>query len=374
MNMQKKPEIIAFYLPQFHPFKENDEWWGKGFTEWTNVGKAKPLFKGHNQPRIPTELGYYDLRLPEIREQQAQMARDAGVTAFCYWHYWFGNGRRLLADIFNDVLESGNPNFPFCLGWANHSWYAKNWNSDGTSTNKLLIEQTYPGIEDEKMHFQFLLNTFNDYRYVKVNNAPLLYIFDPISIPQEYLDNFRKWTKAEGFTDLYLVANISSPNISKDDLFKKGFNAVSYQRLGGITNKTIHNMGRSGRGLYRMWKRMKGIILHRPPFMTDYRKYYPFLILDEDKDENVIPSLVPQWDHTPRSGWNGSFFVHATPEYFYKHALMALDSVKDKRYPILFLKSWNEWGEGNFIEPDLTYGRGFIEALRKAVNQYTTKK
>lgn len=121
----KHAKIIAFYLPQFHPFKENDEWWGKGFTEWTNVGKAKPLFKGHNQPRVPTELGYYDLRLPIVREQQAKMARDAGVDAFCYWHYWFGNGKRLIADVFNEVLESGKPNFPFCLGWANHSWYAK---------------------------------------------------------------------------------------------------------------------------------------------------------------------------------------------------------------------------------------------------------
>ena len=173
------PRIIAFYLPQFHPFKENDEWWGKGFTEWTNVGKAKPLFKGHNQPRVPTELGYYDLRLPIVREQQAEMAREAGVEAFCYWHYWFGNGKRLIADIFDEVLYSGKPDFPFCLGWANHSWYAKNWNADGTTTNKLLIEQTYPGIEDEKMHFAFLLKAFKDKRYTKVNGCPLFYIFDP---------------------------------------------------------------------------------------------------------------------------------------------------------------------------------------------------
>ena len=118
------PKILALYLPQFHPFPENDEWWGKGFTEWTNVGKAKPLFRGHDEPRVPTELGYYDLRLPLIREQQAQMAREAGVTAFCYWHYWFGNGRRLLADVFHEVLESGKPDFPFCLAWANHTWRA----------------------------------------------------------------------------------------------------------------------------------------------------------------------------------------------------------------------------------------------------------
>ena len=182
--MGNKVEIIAFYLPQFHPMPDNDEWWGKGFTEWTNVGKAKALFKGHNQPRVPADLGYYDLRLPIVREQQVELAKEAGVTAFCYWHYWFGNGKRLMADIFNEVLKTGKPDFPFCLGWANHSWYAKNWNSDGTSTNKLLIEQIYPGIDDEKMHFAFLLKAFKDPRYVKIDNKPFLLIFDPISIPE----------------------------------------------------------------------------------------------------------------------------------------------------------------------------------------------
>lgn len=366
-----RPRILAFYLPQFHPFKENDEWWGKGFTEWTNVGKAKPLFKGHNQPRVPTELGYYDLRLPIVREQQAQMAREAGVEGFCYWHYWFGNGKRLIADIFDEVLESGKPDFPFCLGWANHSWYAKNWNSDGTSTKKLLMEQTYPGMEDEMMHFAFLLKAFKDKRYIKVNGAPLLYIFAPKDVPQEYLDNFRKWTKEAGFPDLYLVANISTHSISKESMLAKGFNAVSYQRLGGITSNALRNMGRAGRGINRVWKNLKGYITHRPPFMTDYKKYLPFLITEQDKQRDVIPCIIPQWDHTPRSGWNGSFFVNVKPEYFYKNAKHALEAVKNKpeQEQLIFLKSWNEWGEGNMMEPDLTYGRGFIDALRKAVDE-----
>ena len=160
---------LAMFLPQFHRIKENDEWWGKGFTEWTNVGTAKPLFKGHNQPRVPTELGYYDLRLPEVREQQAELARESGVTAFCYWHYWFGNGKRLLERVFDEVLESGKPDFPFCLGWANHSWYTKEWNSDGSTKNKLLIEQTYLGLEDAKMHFDYLLKAFRDPRYIKID-------------------------------------------------------------------------------------------------------------------------------------------------------------------------------------------------------------
>ena len=139
--MKSKARVIAFYLPQFYPTPENDEWWEPGFTEWTNVARAKPLFKGHYQPRIPRDLGFYDLRVPETREKQAQLAREAGIEGFCYWHYWFGNGKRLLSDVFREVVETGKPDFPFCLCWANHSWYAKTW--DPNIPDKLLIEQTF---------------------------------------------------------------------------------------------------------------------------------------------------------------------------------------------------------------------------------------
>lgn len=121
------PKILALYLPQYYPFKKNDEWWGKGFTEWTCVGKAKPLWKGHYQPNVPADLGYYDLRLPEVREQQVELARKAGVTGFLYWHYWLGNGKRIMERVFQEVLDSGKPDFPFALAWANHSWYKKDW-------------------------------------------------------------------------------------------------------------------------------------------------------------------------------------------------------------------------------------------------------
>lgn len=366
--MNNKVEIIAFYLPQYHPFKENDEWWGKGFTEWTNVGKAKPLFKGHNQPRVPTELGYYDLRLPIIREQQAQMARDAGVTAFCYWHYWFGNGKRLIPEVFQEVLESGKPNFPFCLGWANHSWFAKNWNSDGTTKEKLLMEQTYPGIKDAKMHFDFLIKAFKDERYVKIDGKPLLYIFDPVSLPSLYVENFRKWARESGFSDLYLVARISCKPNEVHLIEEKGFDAYSYERLGTMNSKILKKFGRIGRFIYyHFYIQTKGFIIHRPPRLFNYKKYYKQLITDKELEENVIPTIVPQWDHSPRSGWNGQVFINATPDYFYLHAKHALQCVNNKKHKLIFLKSWNEWGEGNMMEPDLTYGRGFIDALRKAI-------
>lgn len=178
--MEESAKIIAFYLPQFHPIKENDEWWGKGFTEWHNVVKAKPLFRGHYQPKLPGDLGFYDLRLPETREAQAQLAKEAGVYGFCYWHYWFGNGRRLLERPFNEVVASGKPDFPFCLAWANHSWYAKTW--DPNKKDKLLIEQLYPGAEDNEKHFYELLAAFKDDRYIKVDDKPLFAIFKPLQV------------------------------------------------------------------------------------------------------------------------------------------------------------------------------------------------
>ena len=173
-----KPRVIAFYLPQFYPFPENDEWWGKGFTEWTSVGKAKPLYRGHYQPKIPADLGYYDLRVASVREEQAKLAKEAGIEGFLYWHYWFGNGKRLMWEVFDEVLKTGNPDFPFCLGWANHSWYAKNWNKSATKgADKLLIEQRYYGEKDYRMHFDYVINAFKDPRYLKEDGKPIFYIF-----------------------------------------------------------------------------------------------------------------------------------------------------------------------------------------------------
>ena len=170
--MAKKARVIAFYLPQYHPIPENDKWWGKGFTEWTNVGRAKPLFRGHYQPRVPADLGYYDLRLPEVREAQAELAREAGIEGFCYWHYWFGNGKRLLERPFNEVLASGKPDFPFCLAWANESWKGF---LHGVKGHNTLIEQNYFGADDYETHFREILPAFLDHRYTGYMTSPCLW-------------------------------------------------------------------------------------------------------------------------------------------------------------------------------------------------------
>ena len=366
------PKVIAFYLPQFYPFKENDEWWGKGFTEWTNVGKAKPLFKGHLQPRVPADLGYYDLRLPEVREQQAELAREAGVHAFCYWHYWFGNGKRLLERVFDEVLESGKPDFPFCLGWANHSWYAKRWNKD-VSEDKLLIEQTYPGIDDAKMHFDYLLKAFRDSRYVKVEGKPFFLVFAPNQLPQLYLEKFRLWAKEAGFPDMYIVANIYEQDADYQKYIIKGYDAVVINRLGNFFTEDLSKHGVVIQWCMRLQRYMSSLIRRRPRGAMNYQKYFNRFISYVDRNEDVLPVLLPQWDHSPRSGDKAQvIYYNAKPEFFYQHVRQALEAVKKKNaeHQLLILKSWNEWGEGNFLEPDIVYGKGFINALRSAIDDF----
>ena len=367
-----KPRIIAFYLPQFHPIPENDEWWGKGFTEWTNVGKAKPLFKGHYQPRVPTELGYYDLRIPEVREMQAEMARESGIEGFMYWHYWFGNGKTIMADIFKEVLNSGKPDYPFCLGWANHSWYSKQWNKDGSSSNKLLMEQTYPGEEDAKMYFKSLLPAFKDKRYIKVDGKPLFYIFDPLSLPTNYIIDFKNWAKVANLPGIYFVANIVRGYDDYHKYLENGYDAVTYQRLGSSSKFLNDNFGKFGSKLNVFLKRTKNILRHRPPRMESYASATKEFITPLERLDYVIPTILPQWDHTPRSGWNGSLLINSTPELFKKLLETAFDAITNKspQKQIIFLKSWNEWGEGNYMEPDLKYGRGYLNALKNAITEY----
>ena len=205
--------VIAFYLPQFHPIPENDKWWGKGFTEWTNTAKALPLFRGHYQPHVPADLGFYDLRAPETRQQQADMALEYGVDAFCYYHYWFGNGRRIIERPFNEVLETGKPDFPFCLCWANQTWTGI-WHG---APNRILMEQTYPGYDDHARHFDWLATAFADRRYITIEGKPLFVVFQPLEIPnvKDVTEFWRQRAVSAGFPGLYLVGirheNVFSP-------------------------------------------------------------------------------------------------------------------------------------------------------------------
>jgi hypothetical protein len=351
--MPTKPQVIAFYLPQFHPIPENDAWWGKGFTEWTNVGKAKPLFWGHYQPRVPADLGYYDLRVPETREAQAELAKEAGISAFCYWHYWFGNGKRLLERPFSEVLQSGKPDFPFCLAWANESW--KNFDGD-LGNRKILIEQLYPGIEDYTHHFYTVLPAFRDKRYVRVNDKPLFMIYKPIDNSEisSFIDVWRNLATKNGLPGIFFVGHCFNDKEKIFDYRKLGLDAIntlgmdSYAKQRNIIIKNINRIYRA---------------LFRKPFIVSYRKASKYFFDQTiDGQDDIIPTIITGWDHTPRSGWRGSVMINTTPTFFSGHASNVIENC-NKKLNIIFLKSWNEWAEGNYIEPDLKWGNAYIEAL-----------
>ena len=359
--------FIAFYLPQYHPIPENDIWWGKGFTEWTNVVRAKPLYRGHVQPHIPADLGFYDLRLPESRIEQAELAKEAGIEGFMYWHYWFGNGKQLLERPFNEVVASGKPNFPFCLAWANHSWYKKTWDPKSKGKDLLLIEQKYPGVEDYEAHFYALLDAFKDHRYVKVNGKLLFGIFSPMSFDDvsTFIDTWRRLAKENGLNDFYFIAQ-DAESRNKKTILAKGFDAVYNNNF-----TTHHNLP-----IYKKaWLAFKRKYLHQPT-VFEYKDVIKDMIYKDSYCRDSIPTIEPNWDHSPRSGHNAIIYNNPDPKYFYKVACDAIDIVKNKpsEEQLIMIKSWNEWGEGNYMEPDLQYGKGYIYALSKAIRDKTGKE
>ncbi len=368
--MSNKARVIAFYLPQFHPIQENDEWWGKGFTEWTNVGKAKPLFKGHYQPRVPADLGYYDLRLPIIREQQADMAREAGVEGFCYWHYWFGNGRTLLSEIFDEVLESGKPDFPFCLGWANHSWSRRSWNSASAMKKDIeLIKQEYPGEEDYANHFYNVLPAFKDKRYITVDGSPVFVIYQPLEIPnpQQFMAIWRDLAKKNGLKGIHFVARAAGRKENYQKIIDCQYDALTFENFWNA--QEIVNGGRFKMLMSRGFRKFFPNI--SPLDKYDYEDIINHWFTEYDKMEISYPSILPNWDRSPRGGRRAMIYTGSTPELFKRHVEEAVELIKyrDTEHRILFLKSWNEWAEGNYMEPDLKYGHGYLEALKEVIVQ-----
>lgn len=356
-----KPRIIAYYLPQYHPFTENDKWWGKGFTEWTNVARARKLFPGHDQPHIPADLGFYDLRLPEIRQQQADLAKQAGVEAFCYYEYWFGNGKKLMQRPFEEVVRTGKPDFPFCLCWANHSWYKKLWDPKKKGKDTLLIKQEYPGVSDYKEHFYHLLPAFKDERYVKVNGKIFYVIYDAIGFKdvETFISTWRTLASQNSINDFYFVATDYNSE-HKETLLSEGFDAIN-----NVDYINIYHVAHK-------WEKAIKTILRKYlgiPMIYSYKKAIRYMINPSCKEKDVIPVIVPNWDHTPRSGRKGLVFTKCKPIYFQRLAEYAFNVIKDKpqEEQIVMLKSWNEWGEGNYMEPDIEYGHGYIDALAQAV-------
>ncbi|HXG83807.1 MAG TPA: glycoside hydrolase family 99-like domain-containing protein, partial [Pyrinomonadaceae bacterium] len=342
--MNKKARLLAYYLPQFHPVAENDEWWEKGFTEWTNVTKAKPMFAGHYQPRFPADLGYYDLRVPEVREAQAEMAGNYGVEGFCYYHYWFGGGKQILERPLNEILDLGKPDFPFCLCWANETWQGIAFGE----TKRTLVEQKYPGREDVRAHFDYLLKAFTDDRYIKVDGKPLFQILTPRNLPDsvEMTDTLRELAHQSGLKGLFIVAGYR--NVEGWNAIENGFDAV--------VSSTLSN-AYTPRNRFSIRWFINGI-LHSKNFVDNtqlqkfFKKYYRVydyrdvianVRINGKYDYDYYPCVMPNWDNTPRSGLKGYVVNNSTPELFKEHLTEAIDYVEDyaPEHKIVFIKSWN---------------------------------
>ena len=349
-----KIKLIAYYLPQFHRLKFNDEYWGKGFTEWTNTAKSKPLFKGHYQPHIPADLGFYDLSLSSIREEQAALAQKYGIYGFCYWHYWFRKGYQVMEMPFQEVLKSGTPDFPFCLAWANHDWH-------NLQTKEVILRQEYGGKDDYEEHFYSLLPAFLDHRYITYDGNPIFVIFDPVGFND--FDEFRRvWNclaLQQGLKSFYFIGIVKEDD-DIDTLIQRGYNAVNTIRLGAFFKHINPFRQKLNFVLHKLYKH---------PNVYEFSDVMKFFINENDEKENVIPTIISGWDHTPRSGKEALVFNHCTPTIFSEHVKDTFEHIKNKENKLCFIRAWNEWAEGNHLEPDLKYGTGFLEAVSQNLHQ-----
>lgn len=360
MDNHSEVRLIAFYLPQYHPIPENDAWWGKGFTEWRNVAKARPLFKGHYQPHIPADLGFYDLRLAETRQAQADLARAYGIYGFCYYHYWF-NGKELLERPLNEVLSSGQPDFPFCICWANENW-TRRW--DGGERD-ILMQQVYSP-EDDLAHIKRLLPFLQDPRYIAVNGKPLLLIYriDELPNPSQTAEIWQTEARRAGLPGLYLAHVISSGVHEPDPALYGCEAAIEFQpdwrnlpkpippRRRGLRRRISPNDPYAVHGIYR-YPELVEAALSRP-----------------DPSYKVFPCVTPSWDNAPRRRRAAQIFIDSSPElygYWLRQAIQTTCRRHSGEERIVFINAWNEWAEGNHLEPDLRWGHAYLEATRDAL-------
>ena len=351
---------LAFYLPQFHPIPENDEWWGPGFTEWTNVVKGRPRFSGHHQPHLPADLGFYDLRLPEAREAQAALAAGHGVDGFVYYHYWFG-GRRLLERPFDEVLDTGKPDLPFALCWANENW-TRRW--DGLEQS-VLVRQSYDEADDRR-HGQWLARAFADERYIRVDGKPLFLVYRATAM-DDALRTTRIWrdeARRAGVGEIFLC-RVESSSDERAAPSALGFDAaVEFAPDWTLLRPTWRRIARAG--AHRV-----GLVANP---MTGHQAYRYDSVVRRMLAKPVpgytrFPCVAPGWDNTARRA-NGAVVLHgSTPEAYRRWLVAAAD--RSPRTPggdsLVFVNAWNEWGEGCHLEPCDRWGRAYLEAHRDAM-------
>lgn len=370
-------KIIAFYLPQFHETKENNEWWGKGFTEWVNVKKAVPLFEGHRQPRVPLDDNYYDLIDDSVKEWQISLAKKYGIYGFCIYHYWF-NGHLLLEKPVEQYLHNKSLDLPFCLCWANENWTTQ-WVD---SNSRILIEQKYGDKKDWVNHFNYFLPFFKDSRYIKENNKPLLVIYRPDIIDNlnEMLECWEDMAIQNGF-DGIVYANQNSSNIWREANNKKIKYNIEYQpntaKQWRIESSKKENITRKiGRNIKKIlnkimpWKEWSEITFTNMDSKENYDEIWETILTHHPKNDKAVAGAFVDWDNTPRKGKRGSVYIGASPEKFKSYFEKLVEKVK-KEYTTdyIFVFAWNEWGEGGYLEPDKDNGYGYLEAIRDAISK-----
>jgi lipopolysaccharide biosynthesis protein len=353
-----KVRSIAIHLPQFHPIPENNEWWGKGFTEWTNVAKATPLFKGHYQPHLPADLGFYDLRLAESRQEQADLAAEYGIDGFCYYHYWF-EGKRLLNKPVDAILESGKPDFPFMLCWANGSW-TRTW--DGN--DNILMEQKH-SLEDDLAHIQHLLKYFKDKRYIRIDNKPVFAICrtELMPFPDQTAELWRAEIRRAGFDGIYLI---------KMEMFETGKppETIGFDACAEFQPDWRNLPGRVSSG----FNKLKRMVFGQPdPFKNNniykYKEVVANMLAKPKATYKCYPCVSPGWDNSPRKKENALIMIDSTPEYFGNWVQKKVDTFEpySREENLLFINAWNEWAEGNHLEPCQKWGRAYLEAFKSAL-------
>jgi lipopolysaccharide biosynthesis protein len=337
--------LLAFYLTQFHPTPENDEWWGRGFTEWTNTTKAAPLFPGHYQPHLPADLGFYDLRLRQSRRDQISMAKENGIDGFCYHYYWFSK-QRILNEPLDDMLADPGSDMPFCLCWANENW-TRRWDA---AEHEILIAQKYLPTDDLDF-IKDLLPIFEDKRYIRIDNSPFLIVYRPQHLPdaRKTVKIWRDYCRSEGLGEIHICAAMTHGNW---DYKQYGFDSgVEFppHNLDGISMVTDLETNSHFEGHIVDYKSIADIYLAR----------------SYSKELNGFRTVFPSWDNTARRGHRGFITLNGTPEN-YSHWLSEAVRLTKRDFPnserLVFINAWNEWAEGCHLEPDRKYGRKFLEA------------
>ena len=356
---------LAIYLPQFHPIPENDTAWGEGFTEWTNVKNAVPLFDGHYQPHVPHDsIGYYDLRDPEVLVKQAAMAREHSIYGFAFYHYWF-NGKRLLNEPIDNMLELGRPDFPFCFIWANENW-TKRW--DGKD-KEIIIKQDY-SLEDDRQHIKFLCEkVFNDKRYITIDGKPLLIIYKPELFPdiKKTVQIWREEAKEYGIGELYLcyfengIFNINPDQISFDASIEfqpqwRSLSSLKFNRKGNYIKRALHKLGFTN-------------YLFQSNAVYNYKNVVQKMSNSTNTQHKIYPCITPMWDNSARKRKNAVIFNQSTPEIYGKWLRTILKKFKpfssDENF--IFINAWNEWAEGNHLEPCQKWGMKYLEATKSVI-------